>query len=127
MPVFNGGKFIRESIESVLSQTFTDFELIIVDDGSTDNTIDIIRSFEDKRIRLLLNESNRGIGYTRNKALENSKGKYVAVLDSDDIAYPTRLEKQVHFLENNSDYAAIGSGADVWVEEESEKEFHLES
>lgn len=112
MAVFNGEKYIKEAIDSILSQTYQNFELIIVDDGShSDQSIQIAKSYNDSRIKLIINDKNRGLAYTRNKALEISKGKYVAVLDCDDIALPTRIEEQVTFLELNTDYAMVGS----WV------------
>ena len=91
LPVYNSQKFIKKAIESVLDQTFSDFELIIVNDGSTDSTLDIIRDFKDKRIRLL-NQSNQGPGAARNNALEMADGDYVMFLDSDDWYSPDALE-----------------------------------
>lgn len=112
MAVYNSEKFLAESIESVLSQTFNDFELLIVNDGSTDNSIDIISSYNDPRIRLLHNEQNMGLVYTRNRGIREARGEYVATLDSDDIAYPERLEEQVAFLDKNSEFGLVGS----WVQ-----------
>ncbi len=113
MPVYNRERYVGEAIESILSQTFTNFELIIVDDGSTDNSLNIINSFSDKRIRVYQNDQNSGIGYTRNRLLELSKGQYLAVLDSDDVAFPNRLEEQVSFLDANEDYGLVGSWAEL--------------
>ena len=113
MPVYNGAKYIKQAIDSILNQTFSNFELIIVDDGSTDNSTKIIESYLDFRIKLYSNEINRGLAYTRNKAIELSCGKYIAVLDCDDIAYPERLEKQVSFLEANPEYGLVGSWFDI--------------
>jgi len=111
MAVFNGGKYIKEAIKSILTQNFTDFELLIVNDGSTDNTLDIIAEFNDPRIRLLHNEGNKGLTYTRNRGLREAKGKYFAVLDSDDIAMPSRLKIQVTFMNANPDIAICGGQA----------------
>ncbi|WP_375580219.1 glycosyltransferase [Marivirga tractuosa] len=111
MPAFNAGTYIKDSIESVLNQTFDNFELIIINDGSTDETESIIRLFEDKRIRYYSNEKNRGLFFTRNKGLSLSVGKYIAMLDSDDIAIQDRFEYQINFLENNPDTVLVGSSS----------------
>jgi glycosyltransferase involved in cell wall biosynthesis len=111
MAAYNASKFIEKSIKSILCQTFKDYELIIVDDGSTDNTLDIIRSFTDERITIIENKINRGLIYTRNLALEHAKGTYLAIQDSDDISFPDRLEKQVITLDQNENLALIGSKA----------------
>ena len=111
MPVFNGEKFLKIAIESILNQTYTDFELIIISDGSTDRSVEIIKSYQDNRVRFLENEENKGIFYTRNRLLEEAKGKYVAILDCDDYAETTRLEKQVRFLDKNEEFGLVGS----WV------------
>ena len=113
MPVFNGAKYIKEAIQSVLNQTFSDFELIIVNDGSTDESAEIVRSFSDKRIRFFENDTNKGIVFTRNFAVENSLGKYIAIFDCDDIMLPEKLQKQVDFLEQNSDFAMVGSSIEM--------------
>ena len=91
LPVYNGSKYIKKSIESVLNQTFHDFELIIVNDGSCDNTLDIITSFNDKRIKII-NQSNQGPGGARNNALKIAKGNYIMFLDSDDWYSTDALE-----------------------------------
>lgn len=100
MAAYNAAPYIAASIESVLKQTYPHFELLIVDDGSTDNTVEIAQSFSDPRIRILENGENKGQPYTRNLALTEAKGEFIAVLDSDDIALPNRLEIQLqHFLD----------------------------
>ncbi|HLT89176.1 MAG TPA: glycosyltransferase [Sphingobacterium sp.] len=100
MAAYNAADYIAASIESVLKQTYDHFELLIVDDGSTDNTVEIIQRFHDPRIRLIQNDGNKGQPYTRNLALTEAKGEFLAVLDSDDIAFPNRLEIQLqHFLD----------------------------
>ena len=101
MPAYNSARFIRESIGSVLAQTYTDWELLIVDDGSTDNTAEIIASFQDERIHMMRNELNLGAALSRNKALREAKGKYIAFLDSDDLWLPEKLEKQLAFMQQN--------------------------
>jgi len=119
MPVYNGAKYLHESIQSILNQTYKNFELIIIDDGSTDNSIEIINSFIDKRIKVLRNSENKGLAYTRNKAVKNSSGKYIAILDCDDIAYPERLSKQVEFLETYPEFVMVGSSFEI-IDEQSE-------
>lgn len=103
MSVYNGEEFIAESIQSILNQTFKDFELIIVDDGSTDNTVDIIKSFDDPRIKLFTLKENVGVGAALNYGLRKVTGKYIAKVDSDDINHPTRLLKQKEYLDKHKD------------------------
>ncbi|MDL2241197.1 glycosyltransferase, partial [Bacteroidales bacterium OttesenSCG-928-K22] len=109
MAAYNCEPYIRESIESILNQTFENFELIIVNDNSTDNTHEIIKSYNDSRIKILNNDNNYGAAYSRNVAIKHAQGKYLAIMDSDDVALQERLEKQVYFLENNIDIDIIGS------------------
>ncbi|MEI6304722.1 MAG: glycosyltransferase [Candidatus Taylorbacteria bacterium] len=112
MPAFNREKFIAESIRSVLNQSFTDFELIIIDDGSKDKTVAVASEFlSDERVKIVKNQTNLGIPKTRNKALSIARGRYIAPLDSDDIWLDReKLRKQVEFLDENSDYAMLGGG-----------------
>jgi glycosyltransferase involved in cell wall biosynthesis len=113
MPAYNAGKFISQAINSILCQTFSDFELIIIDDASKDNTWSLITAFDDSRIRKYRNANNLGISLTRNALIELAEGTYVAWLDADDISTFNRLEVQFNFLENNIDYVFIGSSAFV--------------
>ena len=102
MPSYNTGKFIRATIESVLAQTYSNWELILVDDCSTDDTDDIVKAYlSDQRIRYIKNETNSGAAVSRNRALREAKGKWIAFLDSDDLWEPTKLEKQIAFMENH--------------------------
>lgn len=102
MPSYNTAKYIAESIKSVLAQTYTNWQLLIVDDCSTDNTHEIIKPFlKDKRISYEQNEKNCGAAVSRNKALKKAKGKWVAFLDSDDLWKPQKLEKQINFMKKN--------------------------
>ena len=101
MPSWNTGNFIAESIQSVLNQTYTKWELIIVDDCSSDNTDEIVSLFKDDRIRFFHNIKNSGAALTRNKALREAKGEWIAFLDSDDLWHPQKLERQVYFMKNN--------------------------
>ena len=118
MPSYNSEKYIKDSIESVLSQTYPYWELLIVDDCSTDKTVEIIKSFKDERIRFFQNAVNSGAAISRNWALREAKGKWIAFLDSDDIWLPTKLEEQLKFMvENNyaftyTDYRICNNG--VW-------------
>ncbi len=109
MPVYNAELFIQKTIESVLKQTYANFELILINDASQDRSKEIIHSFSDCRIRYIENTENLGIVKTRNKCIQYAKGKYIAVLDNDDITLPSRLAKQVEFLESNKDYGICGS------------------
>ncbi len=104
MPSFNTGEYISESIKSVINQSHKNWELLIVDDCSTDNTIKIIKGFNDPRIHLFQNERNSGAALSRNKALREAKGKWIAFLDSDDLWAPDKLKKQLEFMKAN-DYA----------------------
>ena len=102
MPSYNTANYIEASIESVRHQTYENWELIIVDDCSTDNTDEVVRPFlTDGRIRYLKNEQNSGAAISRNRALREAKGKWIAFLDSDDLWLPEKLEKQVTFMEQN--------------------------
>jgi glycosyltransferase involved in cell wall biosynthesis len=109
MPVYNSEKYLKEAMDSILSQSYPKLELVIVDNGSSDSSNEIVSSYSDSRIRFLQNEQNFGIVFSRNKGLEAAAGKYVATLDSDDIALPDRLEKQVNFLEAHPDYGLCGT------------------
>lgn len=101
MPSWNTAKFIKESIESVLRQTYKNLELIIVDDCSTDNTDEIVYSFDDPRIRYYHNKRNSGAALTRNKGLREAQGEWIAFLDSDDLWMPNKLEYQIKFMTEN--------------------------
>lgn len=102
MPSYNTAKYISASIASVQEQTYTDWELIIVDDCSTDNTDEVVKPFlSDDRIKYIKNEKNSGAAISRNRALREAKGKWVAFLDSDDLWLPMKLERQISFMKNN--------------------------
>jgi len=112
MSVYNGEKYLREAIDSILNQTFGDFEFIIVNDGSTDKTEDILDEYakKDSRIRIIKNEKNIGLTKSLNKVIRVAKGKYIARMDADDISLPERLRKQIDFLEKNSEIGLLGTG-----------------
>jgi glycosyltransferase involved in cell wall biosynthesis len=107
----------------VLTQTYRDFELIVIDDGSTDGSADIIREFKDPRIKLFC-QANHGLAATLNRAIELSKGKYLARHDQDDVAYPQRFATQIEFLEAHPDYAMVGTWAAIWDQEKGRSRFH---
>lgn len=101
LPVFNAAPYLSEAIDSILMQSYNNFEFIIIDDGSVDNSSEIISSFTDSRIRKIKNEINLGIRKTANIALREARGKYIIRMDSDDISLPHRIEEQVDFMEKN--------------------------
>ena len=109
MSVYNNETTVAAAIDSILNQTFTDFEFIVIDDCSTDNSLNVIKNFSDKRIRLIENRSNIGLTKSLNKGLDAAAGIYIARMDSDDISEIFRLEKQVVFMEENKDFILIGS------------------
>jgi glycosyltransferase involved in cell wall biosynthesis len=118
LPVYNGEPHLREAIESILNQTYTDFELLIINDGSSDKSETTILSFDDSRIEYIENNENIGLIATLNKGLKLAKGKFIARMDHDDISLPNRFTEQVKFLEDNPDIGICGT----WAEE-----FGLES
>lgn len=113
MPVYNGEAYLREAIESILNQTFSNFELLIINDGSSDSSEEIILSYADSRIVYIKNELNLKLIVTLNKGLDIAKGKYIARMDADDISLPSRLEKQVLFLETNPMIGLLGSAFEI--------------
>lgn len=108
MPVFNSSKYLQIAIDSILSQTYENIELLIIDDGSIDNSAAVIKLFNSPKIKFFQNEKNIGVSATRNRAIDLSKGKYITLMDSDDISPNYRIEKQVDFLEKNNEYGLIG-------------------
>ncbi len=111
MPCFNAEDFISDAIQSVLCQTFSDFELLIINDGSTDHTIELVKSFDDKRIKILEQE-NQGVAVALNYGLEYARASYIARFDADDICFADRLKKQYEFMRSNPDCIVVGSGAE---------------
>jgi hypothetical protein len=109
MSVHNGRPFLREAIESILAQTFTDLEFLIVNDGSTDGTEEIISSYRDPRIRLIRHASRRGLTRSLNQGLRSAAGRYIARQDSDDVSEPDRLARQVAYMEANPDIGLLGT------------------
>ncbi|MFH1712580.1 MAG: glycosyltransferase, partial [Candidatus Jacksonbacteria bacterium] len=111
MPVYNGEKYLKEAIESILNQTFVDFEFLIINDGSTDNSEKITKSYKDTRIKLINNEINLGLIKTLNKGLDLANGKYIARMDQDDISLPNRLKIQVNFMDKHPEIGVSGAWA----------------
>lgn len=117
VPVYNTEeKHLRECIESILNQTFKDFELIILNDSSSNNAEEVIKSYDDKRILYYKNEKTEGITKSRNKLLSLARGKYIAIQDHDDISFPDRLEKEYNYLENHKDVSIISAWIEVFSE-----------
>lgn len=114
LPVYNGQEYLAEAIESVLSQSFSDFEMIVINDGSSDDSGEIINKFDDSRIRYF-EQSNKGLAATLNRGISLAKGEYVARQDQDDVCLPSRFEKQVAFLDANPDVGMVGTAAEIWV------------
>ena len=122
MPVYNAERFLRYSIDSVLSQTYVDFELILVNDCSKDNSLMIMREYEqkDSRVKVFSNEQNRGVSYTRNFGVENASGEYIAFLDSDDMWTSDKLQKQFELIDKYPDTDICFSGS-AFVDTEGNK------
>ena len=116
LPVYNGSKYLREAIESLLQQTFKDFELIIIDDCSKDNSLEIIKSFVDNRIIIFENPKNKGKSYSLNKGIEAARGKYLILADQDDISFPSRFQKQIDFMEANPEIGVSGTQIETFGE-----------
>jgi glycosyltransferase involved in cell wall biosynthesis len=114
MPVFNGEKYLAEAIESILNQTFSDFILLIIDDGSSDSSLAIVQSYGDQRIRVERNQENMGLVKTLNRGLDLVQTELVARMDCDDIAMPERIEKQVAFLDRNPDIGMCGTAYELF-------------
>ena len=111
MPAYNAADYIAEAIQSVLVQTFRDFELLIINDGSTDKTVAVIKSFSDERI-FLIEQKNLGVAAALNNGLKHARARYIARFDADDICFPDRLEKQYSFIFAHPEYIVVGSAAD---------------
>ncbi len=119
MTSYNSALFIQETIDSILKQTFNDFELIIVDDASTDHTVELIKNYTDSRIKLLVLSENVGVGAALNYGLPYCSGKYIAKADSDDLYHPERLQKQVEFLNNHPDITLVKTLVEFFPHDET--------
>jgi glycosyltransferase involved in cell wall biosynthesis len=116
MPVYNNAPYIKDAVGSILSQSMTDFELLVIDDGSTDGSAEVLEAFRDPRLKVARNAENLGVARTLNRGLDMARGDYVARMDGDDISLPRRLERQVDFLENNPDVGVCGTWAEYFGE-----------
>lgn len=127
MPIYNGEQYLAAAIDSILAQTYSDFELILVDDGSQDGSIEIMRAYQerDERILIFQLESNMGMADARNVGIKQAKGEYITTMDCDDISLPQRLQLQVDFLESNADVGAVGVGGQAVNEDLMETLFEL--
>ncbi len=123
LPAYNCPFYIGEAIKSILDQTFDNFEFIIIDDGSTDDTPGVIRIFNDPRIRFF-QQKNQGLAATLNRGIEIASGKYIARMDQDDISMPERLAKQVHYLDAHPECGMVGTWADIYLEEKKTDKAH---
>ena len=123
MPAYNAGKYIAAAVQSALDQTFADFELLIVDDGSFDDTVSVTERFHDDRIRLIRQEQG-GVSAALNKGLLHARGEYICRFDADDLCFPQRLARQVEFLDANPDYLLVGSDAE-YISEDGEHLFNF--
>jgi len=128
MTTFNAEKHVRDAVQSILDQSLTDFEFIILDDGSTDSTGEVLREFKDPRIQLEFRE-HRGRAKALNDAVQLATGEYIANIDADDIAFPERLEKEVAFLNENVDIGVVGTSKVIFCEKtgKSRTQFYPES
>ena len=109
MPVYNAEPYIKEAIDSILNQTYSNFDFYIINDGSSDKSDEIIRSYTDERIHYLVNDQNRGLVYTLNRGLDLIENEFIARMDNDDIAFPDRFEKQLKFMDSHQNIVACGS------------------
>jgi glycosyltransferase involved in cell wall biosynthesis len=109
MPIFNAGQYLRPAVLSIIQQTFTRWELIIIDDASTDGSLDSIRELDDSRIRIIKGSDNRGLASRLNEAVGLARGKFFARMDQDDISHPERLARQLAFLESQPDVDVVGT------------------
>jgi len=122
LPVYNGEQYIRETIDSILSQTFRDFELIIINDSSTDGTVSIIKEYADPRIAVVHNETNSGLIYTLNRGLTLCTGKYIARIDADDIALKERLQTQFDFMEAHPEVGVCGCSIEIFNDKNTRRQ-----
>jgi glycosyltransferase involved in cell wall biosynthesis len=123
LPVYNGTPYLNESIDCILRQTHSNLELIIIDDGSTDDSVVIVSAYADPRIRFYT-QKNQGLAATLNRGISLAKGAYIARQDQDDVSLPDRLSKQVTFLDAHPDYGMVGTWASIWEETKLTERFH---
>ena len=124
LPVYNGERYLCETLQSLLSQTYTAFELLIIDDGSTDNSASIIQSFDDPRIRLLKNPERLKLSGALNRGMKEAKGKYIARMDADDIALPQRLQLQFEYMEAHPAIGVCGTAIEIFGQGSPRKDIY---
>lgn len=122
MSVYNEENYLKETIDSILNQTFSDFEFIIVNDGSTDGTVRLLNKYKevDKRIKTISNQENIGIAGSTNRGIKYAAGKYIAIIDAGDLAHPQRLEMQANFLESHNDVFILGTQG-IWIADDGRR------
>ncbi len=123
LPVYNGAAYLKEAVESILRQTYKNFEIILINDGSTDESADIIQSIKDFRIRYY-EQQNQGLAATLNRAISLAQGQYLARQDQDDVSLPYRFEKQVAYLESHSKCGMVGTWAEIMVDRQRTRRAH---
>src|SRR6201999_835321 len=123
LAVRNGGSDLPKAIDTVLAQTFTDFELIVIDNGSTDGTSAFLKSIGDPRLRVVY-RAEPGLAGALNEGIANARGRYIARQDHDDWALPNRMERQVQFLDAHPDHALVGTWAEIWVGDTPSHRYH---
>ena len=109
MPAYNAARFIGKAVDGILAQTYGDFELIVVDDGSSDDTVAVLQGYDDERLRIMVNETNQGIVYALNKGIGAARGEFIARQDADDFSMPNRFEKQIAYMQDNPQCALLGA------------------
>jgi glycosyltransferase involved in cell wall biosynthesis len=109
LPIYKGEQYLKEAVDSILNQSYSNLELILINDCSPDNSVNVIKSYTDERISIINNKVNLGLIAALNIGLKNSKGKYIARMDQDDIAYPNRIYEQVRFMESNNDISVVSA------------------
>jgi len=123
LPVYNGAEYLDEAIQSLLAQTFSDLEIIVIDDGSTDESASILEKFSEDRVRVY-HQANQGLAAALNRAISLARGDYLARQDQDDVSRPERLEKQVAFLQAHPQHGMVGTWARIWLENQEAGRSH---
>lgn len=125
MPVYNAEMYLKEAIDSILNQTYTEFEFLIINDGSTDRTLEILNTYTDQRLKIITQE-NAGVAKALNNGLDQARGKYIVRMDADDISYPHRIERLVKYISENPEYIAIGSDIN-WIDKDGDFIFEFKN
>jgi glycosyltransferase involved in cell wall biosynthesis len=123
LPIYNCPRYVGQAVESILAQTYADFELIVIDDGSEDETPEVVRRYTDPRVRLVT-QANKGLAGALNRGIELARGRYIGRQDQDDFSFPERLAKQVAYLTAHPACALVGTWAEIWDEDERTERIH---